>query len=153
MRPPVARFFSRARARIREQRPRFSVDRERHLALLRGFAEAAAAGDPQKLIALLADSAALHTDGGGKALAAKRPVVGGVAVARFIVAVRRARATAATLHEIELNGTPGLVLMESKRPMVAVLIETDGERIDTVFAVANPDKLQAIAHACLRVMP
>jgi RNA polymerase sigma-70 factor, ECF subfamily len=129
------------------------VDRDRHLALLRSFAEAAAGGDSVKLIALLADSAALHTDGGGKALATKRPVVGSVAVARFLIAVTRARASAATLHEIELNGQPGLVVMESERPIAAVLIDTDGERIVTVFAVANPAKLHAITLACLRMMP
>jgi RNA polymerase sigma-70 factor, ECF subfamily len=147
------KIFSRARARIREERPRFAVDRDRHLALLRSFAEAAAGGDQVKLIALLADSAALHTDGGGKALATKRPVLGSVAVARFLIAVTRARASAAKLHEIELNGQPGLVLMESERPIVAVLIDTDGERIVTVFAVANPAKLHAITLACLRMMP
>jgi RNA polymerase sigma-70 factor, ECF subfamily len=147
------KIFSRARAHIREGQPRFSVDRDRHLALLRSFAEAAAGGDSVKLIALLADSAALHTDGGGKALATKRPVVGSVAVARFLIAVTRARASAATLHEIELNGQPGLVVMESERPIAAVLIDTDGERIVTVFAVANPAKLHAITLACLRMMP
>ena len=46
---------------------------------------------------------------------------------------------------VELNGAPGLILKAGGRPVVAIVIETDGERIHSVFAVANPDKLEAIA--------
>ncbi len=70
------KIFSRARARVREEQPRFTVDRERHRALMRSFTEAALGGDTQKLVSLLADSVVLHGDGGGKALALKKPVKG-----------------------------------------------------------------------------
>jgi RNA polymerase sigma-70 factor (ECF subfamily) len=139
------RIFSRGRARVLEERPRFTVDRERHRALLRTFAGAAVAGDVSKLVTMLSDSAVLHTDGGGKALAAKRPIAGSLAIARFIVAVTHARGLALRLHEIDLNCAPALVLMAGARPIVAILIDTDGERIHTLFAVANTDKLYAIA--------
>ena len=74
------KIFSRARARMLEERPRFAVDRERHRALLRSFADAARDGDTAKLVSLLDDNVVLHGDGGGKALALKKPVVGSVAV-------------------------------------------------------------------------
>ena len=48
-------------------------------------------------------------------------------------------------EEIELNGTPGLVLRAEGRAVLAILIDTDGERIQSIFAVANPDKLEALA--------
>jgi hypothetical protein len=48
---------------------------------------------------------------------------------------------------IELNGAPGLVLTAGGHPVVAILIESDGERIHSVFGVSNPDKLVAIAKA------
>ena len=48
---------------------------------------------------------------------------------------------------IELNGAPGLVLTAGGHPVVAILIESDGERIHSVFGVSNPDKLDAIAKA------
>ena len=51
----------------------------------------------------------------------------------------------ASLDEIDLNGAPGLVVRARGRPVVAILIDTDGERIRSVFAVANPDKLDALA--------
>jgi len=32
-----------------------------------------------------------------------------------------------------------------ERTLVAILIDTDGDRIRSVFAIANPDKLDAVA--------
>ncbi len=139
------KIFSRARARMHEARPRFAVDRDRHRALLRSFTEAARGGDQAKLVSLLAADAVLHSDGGGKALATKKPVVGSLAVARFIVAVTRTVPAGASLDEIDLNGAPGLIVRAGGGPVVAILIDTDGERVHSVFAVANPDKLEGLA--------
>jgi RNA polymerase sigma-70 factor (ECF subfamily) len=141
------KIFSRARARVLEERPRFTVDRERHRALLRSFADAARGGDTARLVSLLDDNVVLHGDGGGKALALKKPVVGSVAVAQFVIAVTRTLPADAGAEIIELNGAPGLVLTAGGRPVVAILIESDGERIHSVFGVSNPDKLDAIAKA------
>ena len=145
------KIFSRARARMLEERPRFTVDRERHRALLRSFTEAARGGDMTKLVSLLDDHVVLHGDGGGKALATKKPVVGSIAVAQFIIAVTQTLPPGATVEEIELNGAPGLLVQASGRTLVAIMIDTDGERIHSVFAVANPDKLHAIAPADVKV--
>jgi RNA polymerase sigma-70 factor (ECF subfamily) len=139
------KIFSRARVRVLEERPRFTVDRDRHRALLQSFTEAAFGGDMAKLVSLLDDDAVLHGDGGGKALAIKKPVAGSTAVARFIIAVTQTMPADVSVDEIDLNGTPGLVLMAGGCPVVAILIDTDGKRIHSVFAVANPDKLAALA--------
>ena len=141
------KIFSRARARVLEERPRFTVDRERHRAVLRSFADAARCGDTARLVSLLDDNVVLHGDGGGKALALKKPVVGSAAVAQFVIAVTRTLPVDAGAEIIELNGAPGLVLTAGGRPVVAILIESDGERIHSVFGVSNPDKLDAIAKA------
>src|SRR6266436_6356704 len=102
------KIFSRARARVLQERPRFTVDRERHRALLRSFAEAPRSGDTAKLVELLDEHVVLHGDGGGKALAIKKPIVGSTAVAQFIIAVTRTIPPDGTVEEIELNGAPGL---------------------------------------------
>lgn len=141
------KIFSRARTRVLEERPRFSIDRERHRALLQSFTEAARGGDKARLLSLLADDAVLHGDGGGKAVATKRPVVGSIAVAQFIIAITRTLPSDASLDEIDLNGAPGLVIRAGGRPVVAILIDTDGGRIHSVFAVANPDKLETLSRS------
>jgi RNA polymerase sigma-70 factor (ECF subfamily) len=139
------KIFSRARARVTEERPRFVVDRARHRALMQSFLEAARGQDMEKLLLLLDENAVLHGDGGGKAFAVKRPVVGNLAVARFAIAVIRTVPPQASVEEMELNGAPGLVVKAAGRIVVAIMIDTDGERIRTVFGVSNPDKLEAIA--------
>src|SRR5260221_549089 len=141
------KIFSRARASMREERPRFAVDRERHRALLGSFTEAARGGDQARLVSLLAADVVLRSDGGGKALATKKPVVGSMAVARFIIAVTRTVPAGASLDQIDLNGAPGLVVRAGGCPVVAILIDTDGERIHSVYAVANPQKLAGLAAA------
>ena len=139
------KIFSRARVRVQEERPRFTVDRERHRALLRSFNEAARGGDTAKLVSLLDIDVVLHADGGGKALATKKPVVGNGAVAHFLIAVTRTLPADVSVDEIDLNGAPGLLLRVGGRAFVAIQIDTDGERIHSVFTVANPDKLAAFA--------
>lgn len=141
------KIFSRARAHMLEQRPRFAIDRERHRALLQSFADAARGGDTTALVSLLDENVVLHGDGGGKALALKKPVIGNIAVAQFLIAVTRTLPNDASADVIELNGTPGLVLKAGGHPVVAILIETDGERIYSIYGVSNPDKLGAIAAA------
>jgi RNA polymerase sigma-70 factor (ECF subfamily) len=141
------KIFSRARTHVLEARPRFNVDRKRHRELLRRFTEAARDGETAELAAILADDVVLHGDGGGKALAIKKPVVGSAVVAQFVVAVARTVPPEATYEEIELNGAPGLLVKSGERARVAILIDTDGERIRSIFAIANPDKLDALASA------
>jgi RNA polymerase sigma-70 factor, ECF subfamily len=130
---------------VLETRPRFNVDRERHRELLRRFTEAARDGETAELAAILADDVVLHGDGGGKALANKKPVLGSAAVAQFVVAVTRTVPPDATYEEVELNGAPGMLVRSGERTLVAILIDTDGDRIRSVFAIANPDKLDAVA--------
>jgi RNA polymerase sigma-70 factor, ECF subfamily len=105
-------------------------------------------------VSLLDENAVLHGDGGGKALTAKKPIIGGAAVAQFVLAATRARPAGTFVTEIDLNGAPGLVLRweEPGRVAAAFLFETDGERIQSIFSIANPDKLAALSLA-LRQQP
>jgi RNA polymerase sigma-70 factor (ECF subfamily) len=138
------KIFSRARTRVAQERPRFTVDRERHRALMLGFLRAARGQDMETLVSLLDDNVVLHGDGGGKAIALKQAVVGSGAVARFVLAITQKLPSDASVEEIELNGAPGLVAKAGGRIVVAIMIDTDGERIRSVFAISNPDKLGAI---------
>jgi len=139
------KIFSRAKARVLEERPRFAVDHQRHRVLLRGFIEAVREQDMDKLVSLLADKVVLHGDGGGKALATKRPVVGRVEVARFVLAVTRAQPPGTTFEEADVNGATAIVVKVPGRVAAAIMIDTDGERIQSIFGVANPDKLDSLA--------
>jgi RNA polymerase sigma-70 factor (ECF subfamily) len=49
------------------------------------------------------------------------------------------------VDETELNGAPAPMLGVNRLPVVAMLIDTGGEHIHSIFAIANPDKLAPIA--------
>jgi RNA polymerase sigma-70 factor (ECF subfamily) len=141
------KLFSRARQRIGAERPRFTVDRSRHRALLRGFLQATREQDVEAMAALLDDEVVLRGDGGGKAFATKRPVIGPRAVAQFILAAARTLPQAIVIDEGEINGAPGLLVKAGGRTIVAISIDTDGSRITAIFGMANPDKLAAAPQA------
>jgi RNA polymerase sigma-70 factor (ECF subfamily) len=148
------KIFSRARTHVLEQRPRFTVDRERHRVLMRGFVEAARGADMAKLVALLHDEVELHGDGGGKAPAIKKPIVGTAAVAQFVIALTRTLPIDALFEEIELNGLPALIVAKTDRQLiVAVMLEIEGQHIRSVYAVANPDKLEPITRDWASAQP
>src|SRR5262249_53380507 len=94
-----------------------------------------------QMVALLDENVALHGDGGGKAFAIARPIVGAENVARFILAVTGRRAANAQAELAEINGMAGLVVKAGGRAIVAIMVESDGERITRILGASNPEKL------------
>jgi hypothetical protein len=70
-----------------------------------------------------------------------------LAVAGFVIAATQQLPSDAVVEEVELNSASSLVAKVGGRIVVAIMIDTDGERIRSVFAMSNPDKLKAIAQA------
>ncbi|WP_114560048.1 RNA polymerase sigma factor SigJ [Desertihabitans aurantiacus] len=89
-RTPAAtrQLASSARRRVRDH-DALGAERREHDAVTRAFARAAGNGDVDALVALLDPSVTLRSDGGGVVSAARRPVLGVDAVARFLVGVVR----------------------------------------------------------------
>ena len=137
----------RSRRRIAERRRRFDADRAQARRLTERFALACAARDVDALVALLADDAVAWTDGGGKARAAPRPVVGATRVARFLAGISRKVAPDATVRQLRLNGQPGLVVSVGGDVQDVVVLDIEDDRISGVRIVVNPDKLGAVARA------
>lgn len=87
--PAAARqLASSARRRVRAH-DAVGGDRHEHDTVVRAFVRAAGSGDLAALAALLDPSVALRSDGGGVVSAARRPVLGADAVARFLLGVVR----------------------------------------------------------------
>lgn len=137
---------SRARKRVREDKPRFRSSPEEHRRLLEGFFGAAREGDLQRFTSLLADGVELYSDGGGKVAALPRVLRGAADVASFLAAVfgdARRKHTALSAVSQWLNGSPGLLILEDGVPATAITLEVSEGRIHRIFAVRNPDKLGA----------
>jgi RNA polymerase sigma-70 factor (ECF subfamily) len=136
----------RARDRVRGERKRFEATETARRALLETFMTALEARNEQALLALFSPDATWTADGGGKVAASPRPIVGADKIARLVVGLReKFWAPNRTIALATINGEPGLWIHDDGRPVAAVSIDTDGERIVNVYAVVNPEKLAAMA--------
>ena len=139
--------FHRAKRRLEERKQRFSTDPVTHRALLEGFGKAIADGDVDGVVELLARDAVLWADGGGRVPgAARRPVRGADAVARFLVGVRRKFGTASVTARV-VNGRLALVAIVDGAPLRVVSIDVARDRIAGIYVIANPDKLRPLARS------
>ena len=140
-------MIHRSRARVREDRARFTASQREHRALLEQFAAAMHASDESALQSLFAADATLTSDGGGKASAATRPVIGGERVARLFAGVAQRDQGAFSFTAVSVNGEPGLVMWGGSRPLSVMTILADHGRIARFYSIMNPDKLRDIEHS------
>jgi RNA polymerase sigma-70 factor (ECF subfamily) len=111
---------------------------------------AAGEGDVDGLTTLLANDVRIWADGGGKVKgAALEPVHGPQNVARFVIGVTaRFMPAGATFAVADVNGKPTLLIRRADGvPAIVVSVdaEADAARVHTIWVVANPDKLGAVA--------
>lgn len=136
---------ARARAHVREARPRYQVSAAEGTRLCDTFLAAVGAGDIAALTALLTADVEFHSDGGGKVAAVPRPVIGAGRVARVIIGFARAyRADQVTISATWLNGNPALVLRDRRgAPIQTITFEPNADaRIAALYVQRNPDKLR-----------
>ena len=140
---------SRARRRVAEGKPRFEASVQRRWALAERFFAAVDGGDPDALVAMLAEDATMYGDGGGVAAARRVPVQGGAAVARFLHNLGvRGRCDGLRLTLMDVNGQPGAVAHDPEGRTVAVMaLDIVDGRVQTVRSVVNPDKLGHVGAA------
>jgi RNA polymerase sigma-70 factor (TIGR02957 family) len=141
-------IFARARQRIsagaqaRDAAPQ-PARRAEGEELARRFFDAAAGGDLDALLGMLAPDVVFHGDGGGKAQAIARPLAGRERVVRLLAGIfRRGRFLDASLRLAWVNGQPGAVLYDAEGRVVTVVeLEIAGGVVQALHAVVNPDKL------------
>jgi RNA polymerase sigma-70 factor, ECF subfamily len=140
----VRQLASRARRRVQSERPRFAASRDEHDSAVRAFAEAVAEGDLERLVAVLDPDVVWTSDGGGRAVAARKPLHGRTRVARAWAALSRKSVQAPI--EVVLNGRLGLLLpgTDGGRAALSFVVEHDG-RISRIDAVRNPEKLRRLS--------
>lgn len=137
-------ILSRARRHVDEGRPRFEVDVEKRHALAQRFLNAAREGSMDALVELLAPDVVLVGDGGGKARAIPRPMVGAEAVARALLAFYAiADGWGVSIEPVLVNGQPGFRTFDTDGRLINVIeLEVEDGRIRRVQSVLNPDKLR-----------
>ncbi len=137
------KILSRAKNKLDASRPGSESDASEHEALFMAFATASASGDLEALLNLFSDDIQLVSDGGGKVLAALRPLQGKQRIERFIL---RMLVNTGEHHQISLctvNGRSGLWITEHDTPYACVSLSCAQGKINRIFVIRNPAKLSA----------
>jgi RNA polymerase sigma-70 factor (ECF subfamily) len=136
-------ILTRARSRLRDARPRFTASRRESEEIVRQFRHACATGNVEELMAVLHADATLVSDGGGKAIAATRPVLGADRIAKFMLGYAgKLHWSESHFELVTVNGTPGLLLRHPIAGDGTYSFDIVGGRIRAIYVVRNPDKLR-----------
>jgi RNA polymerase sigma-70 factor (TIGR02957 family) len=147
----VRQLAHRAREHVQARRPRFATSREERRMATARFVDATLGGDINALMEVLAPDVTLWTDGGGKVPAPRRVIRGADKVGRWLLAVATRPYVGVAPEDMifdvaELNGVPGIVISGPAGVIAAFTVDVDDTgRVTAVHAVANPDKLRALA--------
>jgi RNA polymerase sigma-70 factor, ECF subfamily len=144
--PACRQLAVRARRHMEAGRPRFEADRREREELAARFFDALRTGDVDQLRELLAADVSMVGDGGGKAPALPKSVIGADNVARVLASIFPVLARIeASMEQRELNGQPGAIVRDRDGNVVGTMtLDVIGGQIQTIRAVANPDKLRHV---------
>ncbi|MER6990280.1 sigma factor-like helix-turn-helix DNA-binding protein [Saccharopolyspora hirsuta] len=131
----------RARSHVHARRRRFEPDSRATRQIAQRFLHAAATGDLQALLELMAPDIVQISDGGGKVSAARHPVTGRHAVAHYAMGVAQRKTTGAEAEFTSCNGLPAVQFRTRGRPDWLLAFEIHHDRITGLYAIRNPDKL------------
>ena len=136
----------RARRHVDAGRPRFEADRKERDELAARFFGALREGDVDGLRELLAADVQLVGDGGGKAPALTRSIIGAEKVARVLASVFPwLLRIDATSEPREVNGQPGAIFRDrDHKVLFTMTLDLLDGQIQAIRSVSNPDKLRHV---------
>lgn len=144
----VRQLASRARRHVREARPRYRLERAEGERIAQAFFAASTSGDTERLRTLLAQTVVLTSDGGGKVLAFRNPILGIERALRLFASLRRKQAEDPPqfVRAAWIDGLPGYVSRDRHILQTTALDIVEG-RIVAIYITRNPDKLNAVARS------
>jgi len=133
---------SRARKRVRQERPRFSATDDEAWRVAAAFLGAVQAGDIDTVLGLLAPDVVAVSDGGAEHHAARRPVRGPDRVARLVMNLMARASEHLTVEVRTINGQPGVVFRLGDEALLATAVEVIDGQVAGLYSVVNPDKMR-----------
>jgi RNA polymerase sigma-70 factor (ECF subfamily) len=142
----VRQIVARARKRVAEERPRFRASKLAQERLAEQFLKAVELRDSADLVALFRPDAVLISDGGGKVVAARRPIIGANRIAKFFLGITRDVAPGAMRFELGwMNDAVSVFVYDRSETVIMALgFDVQGDVIDGLYSVRNPDKLAGL---------
>jgi RNA polymerase sigma factor (sigma-70 family) len=134
----VRQLAHRAREHVQARRPRFRASQRHQREITERFIAAALGGDLAALMELLAPDVTIWSDGGGL-----RPVAGRDKTIRLLRGYATRRPEQLSIRYLQVNHSPAALVFAGDSPYVVLVLDLtpDGDRIQGIYAIANPDKL------------
>jgi RNA polymerase sigma-70 factor (ECF subfamily) len=133
----------RARAKVRDGRPRLTSPPAEVRELSVAFLAAVIDGDIDRLAAMLTEDVVHISDGGRDHHAARRPVRGAAKVARlFVNLARREWLPTDEFHWVDVNGQAGAYVVRDGEPYLLTVLGWRDGKVAEALAIVNPDKLR-----------
>ncbi|WP_369241748.1 RNA polymerase sigma-70 factor [Streptomyces sp. R21] len=137
-------MVSRARRRVTgERRTPVTVTEQRRL--LTAFISAARSGDLAALEQLFAADVTSYSDGNGAVRVSRRPVVGAVRVAKFLMAVADWFWVGVDVQWLSTNGEASALLRRDGTVFAVLTVDASAEGIGQLLWVFNPAKIAALS--------
>jgi RNA polymerase sigma-70 factor (ECF subfamily) len=142
----VRQMAHRAREHVHSRRRRFEpTDPQQSEQITTQFLMAAATGDLEGLMNMLAPDVVFTSDSDGKVSAARRPVLGPAKVARLIIGLFRQATPEYRIEGANYNGAPAVVVYRGDQAESVMLVEITNGTITNFYAMRNPEKLAAVS--------
>ncbi|UTW53376.1 sigma-70 family RNA polymerase sigma factor [bacterium SCSIO 12827] len=139
----VRQLAARARKHVRDGRPRYDVSREEGERIAQAFFAASTKGDIDTLRGLLAENVVILSDGGGKVLAFRNPIIGLDRALRLFAGLSRKFADKMPndIRPVWIDGLPGYISQGRGDVLQTTALEIEDGRITAIYITRNPDKL------------
>ncbi|AYF77936.1 sigma-70 family RNA polymerase sigma factor [Nocardia yunnanensis] len=153
-------ILRRAKQHVALEKPRAEIDEARAREVVEEFLAAALSGRTDALVQMLSEGVFHIGDGGGRLPSLDNPIVGALAVARFLRGILRPNQHKRDLvggnpvfHFGLANGGPAVVLVNNDQVAGVLTMHLTADGIAAIHTQVNPDKLAranrqwaAIAH-------
>jgi RNA polymerase sigma-70 factor (TIGR02957 family) len=146
------KLFSRAKAKMGIDSVEEAHSEAVSPDLVHDFIIALKQGNLNKVISLLDQNVVLVADGGGKVLAAVKPIVARDRVVEFLFGTVRKLSLVGGISPFEIseiNGQPALILRSDEGIHTVVMFQVENNMIRNIYIVRNPDKLKHVGRTSM----
>ena len=138
-------LLHRARTRVAAGKSSLTGTTSSRRAVASRFAHALLSGDDAGLRTMLTADVGLWSDGGGKAFAARRPLIGREAVVRFLIGLHRTAfsrlGAIGSVEMTEVNQEPAFLMRVGADLDSVYVVSIEANAVAGLRIIRNPDKL------------
>ncbi len=138
-------LYRRAQKHIGHDKDRFETTEQQHREIFSQFLASLANADITGIKNLLAEDAIAFSDGGGKAIAALRPIYGRDKVTRLFIGLNKNFIPTTSTRFCLIDQLPGIILYQGDTAVSTLSAYIDGGAIKAFYITRNPDKLRHLS--------